>query len=62
MIVGYYEQAFFGKGTYYKTSKKDDESKYKIAYAHSDVLNYVTNTKKSILFIRITPRTDGIVL
>lgn len=48
MIIGYYEQSFFGGGTYYKLSKKDNESKYKIEYAHSAVPNYIPEAEKYI--------------
>lgn len=27
MIIGYYDQAFFGGGSYYKLSKKENEEK-----------------------------------
>lgn len=41
MIIGYYQQIFFGGGTYYKLSKKDDKGEYKIEYSHSVVPNYI---------------------
>lgn len=48
MIIGYYQQAFFGGGTYYKLTKKDDETKYKIEYSHSAVPNYIPEAEKFI--------------
>ena len=41
MIIGYYEQIFFGGGTYYKLSKKDEEVKYKIEYSHCAIPNNI---------------------
>ena len=48
MIIGYYEQAFFMGGTYYKLTKKDNEDKYKLEYSHSVVPNYIPNAEEYI--------------
>lgn len=48
MIIGYYEQAFFGGGTYWKLAKKDNEIKYKIEYAHSDFPNHIPEAEDYI--------------
>ena len=40
MIVGYYHQIFFGGGTYYKLSKKDNEDKYKFENTNYPITNY----------------------
>lgn len=48
MIIGYYQQIFFGGGTYYKLSNKDGEEKYKIEYSHSAVPNYIPKAKQYI--------------
>jgi len=48
MIIGYYEQAFFMGGTYYKLAKKDNEDKYKLEYSHSVVPNYIPDAEEYI--------------
>lgn len=48
MIVGYYHQIFFGGGTYFKLSKKDNEDKYKFEYCHSAIPNYVPEAENYI--------------
>ena len=48
MIIGYYEQAFFMGGTYYKLTKKDNEDKYKIEYSHSVIPNYIPEAEEYI--------------
>lgn len=48
MIIGYYEQIFFGGGTYYKLSKKDEEIKYKIEYSHSANPNIIPKAEEYI--------------
>lgn len=48
MIIGYYEQVFFGGGTYYKLSKKIEEINYKIEYSHSAVPNYIPDAEEYI--------------
>ena len=53
MIIGYYEQIFFGGGTYYKLSKKDEEEMYKIEYSHSANPNIIPKAEEY--------RDDGII-
>ena len=48
MIIGYYGQSFFGGGTYYKLSKKENEDNFKFEYIHSIVPNYVINAEEYI--------------
>ena len=48
MIIGYYGAAFFGGGTYYKLSKKENEEKYKFEFCHSAVPNYIPNAEEFI--------------
>lgn len=48
MIIGYYEQSFFGGGTYYKLSKRDNESRYRMEYSHSVVPNYIPEAENFI--------------
>lgn len=48
MIIGYYQQAFFGGGTYYKITKKDNENQYKIEYSHSAVPNNIPKAEEYI--------------
>lgn len=48
MIIGYYEQSFFGGGTYYKLSKRDNESRYKMEYSHSTIPNYIPEVENFI--------------
>ena len=48
MIIGYYDQIFFGGGTYYKLSKKDNEEKYKFEYCHQSVPNYIPKAEEYI--------------
>ena len=48
MIIGYYEQSFFGGGTYYKLSKKDEEAKYKIEYSHCAIPNNIPKAEEYI--------------
>lgn len=48
MIIGYYEQSFFGGGTYYKLSKKDEETKYKIEYSHCSIPNNIPKAEEYI--------------
>lgn len=48
MIIGYYEQSFFGGGTYYKLTKRDNEDKYKLEYSKSEVPNYIPNAEEYI--------------
>ena len=39
---------FFGGGTYYKLSKKDEEEKYKIEYSHSANPNIIPKAEEYI--------------
>jgi len=48
MIIGYYHQIFFGGGTYYKLSKKDNENKYKFEYCHPFIPNYIPKAEEYI--------------
>lgn len=48
MIIGYYGQIFFGGGTYYKLSKKENEDKFKFEYIHTIVPNYISNAEEYI--------------
>lgn len=48
MIIGYYHQIFFGGGTYYKLSKKENEDIYKFEYCHSAVPNHIPNAEEFI--------------
>ena len=48
MIIGYYEQSFFGGGYYYKISKKGNDLKYKFEMCHSAIPNYVPNAEEYI--------------
>ena len=48
MIIGYYHQAFFGGGNYYKLSKRDNEDEYKFEYCQQAVPNYIPNAEKYI--------------
>ena len=48
MIIGYYHQIFFGGGTYYKLSKKEDEKKYKFEYCHQSVPNHIPGAEEYI--------------
>ena len=48
MIIGYYHQIFFGGGTYYKLSKKENDEKYKFEYCHSTIPNYISEAEKYI--------------
>lgn len=48
MIIGYYHQVFFGGGTYFKLSKKEEEKKYKIEYCHQSVPNHIPGAEEYI--------------
>lgn len=48
MIIGYYHQIFFGGGTYFKLSKRDNEDKYKFEFCHSAIPNYIPNAEEYI--------------
>lgn len=48
MIIGYYEQALFGRATYCKLTKKDNEIKYKIEYVYSDFPNHIPEAEDYI--------------
>ena len=48
VIIGIYEQSFFGGGYYYKISKKENESKYKFEMCHSEVPNDVPKGEEYI--------------
>lgn len=48
MIVSYYGQCFFGGGTYFKLSKKDNEDIYKFECCHIAVPNYIPKAEEYI--------------
>ena len=48
MIVGFYSQVFFGGGTYYKLSKRDDEEKYKFEYCKAIMPNHIPGAEEYI--------------
>lgn len=48
MIIGYYGQAFFGGGTYYKLSKQKSDDKYKFEYIRTIIPNYISNAEEYI--------------
>lgn len=47
MIIGYYEQSFFGGGTYIKLSRKDEEA-YRLESISSGTPNYIPDAEKYI--------------
>lgn len=47
MIIGYYEQSFFGGGTYIKLSRKENDD-YKIESITSEVPNYIPDAEEYI--------------
>ena len=47
MIIGYYEQSFFGGGTYIKLSRKENND-YKIESITSEVPNYIPDAEEYI--------------
>ena len=47
MIIGYYEQSFFGGGTYIKLSRKENDD-YKIESISSELPNYISDAEEYI--------------